>query len=133
MGHGSVTRYRVEDWRRDHPNWNGRYYYRGGSYYYDPYFSYPAAIDNEWGSIAAISGGVALLGAIDNDPTLFFAGSAGALYSLYRYDRDRQSGNRTDRLRAAYFSRPYFWRNGVRYDRVMVSPNGRRAYRFVRH
>lgn len=125
--------YRIEEWRHIHPDWNGRYYFHGGAYFYDPFFEYPAVIDNEWDSIAAISGGVALLGALDDDPTLFFAGTAGALYSLYRYDEDRYSDYPAYRLRAAYFSRPYFWRDGVRFDREIVRRDGREYYRFVRH
>lgn len=125
--------YRPEEWRHIHPNWNGHYYIRGGIRYYDPLFEYPVIVDNDWDSIAAISGGVALLGALDDDPTLFFAGTVGALYSLSRYDDDRYSDDPVLRLRASYFSRPFFWRHGVRYDRVIVHRGGHEYYRFVRH
>ena len=132
-GRLAVHPYRPAEWRRYHPNWHERYYYHGGHYFYDSAFAYPAVIDNEWGSIAALSGGVALLGAFNNDPYLFFAGTAGALYSFSRYDQDRYHGDRYGRLRAAYFARPYFYRSGVRYDRVVVTEGGTRYYRFRRH
>jgi hypothetical protein len=80
--------------------------------------------------IAQLSGAVAYLGALESDDTLFFAGSAGALYSLYRYDEDRNSDNPEFRLRADYFSRPYFYRNGRRFNRVIVSRHGERYYQF---
>lgn len=126
-------RYYSRDWRRFRPDWNGSLYFYNDAYFYDPDYYYPAYVDNEWRDIAAIAGGVALIGALEDDDTLFFAGTAGALYSLYRYDQDRDSDDRMSRLRAAYFSRPYFWRDGVRYDRTLVTRNGERYYRFVRH
>jgi hypothetical protein len=86
---------------------------------------------NEWLSIAAISGGVALAGALNNDPTLCFDGSVGAFFSIQVYNSDRY-GNATDRLRYAYYSRPYFWRNGGRFNRVSVTQNGRQGYEFRR-
>jgi len=76
---------------------------------------------------------VALLGLLKHDKTLIFAGSAGALYSLYRYEQDRKSQSRIDRLRADYFSRPYFVRDGHRYDRRIMIHNGQRYYQFHRH
>jgi len=124
---------RPEDWRRRHPDWDGRFFFRSGIYFYDPYFAYPAVVDNDWYDIATISGGVALLSALQDDPTLFFIGTAGAFYSLDRYNEDLHSGDREFRLRAAYFSRPYFWRDGSRYDRIRVDNDGRQFYRFVRH
>lgn len=87
---------------------------------------------NEWRNIALVSGGVAILGLIKHDNRLVFAGSAGALYSLYRYEQDRKSQSSIDRLRAAYFGRPYFVRDGVRYDRRLVTKNGERYYQFAR-
>jgi len=108
-------------------------YYHYGRYYYDPSFTVYADVDNEWNSIAAISGGLAIAGALTNDPFLFFAGAAGSLYSLSQYDDDRYSSDPERRLRATYFSKPYFWRNGVRYDRVVVDEDGTRYYQFRRH
>lgn len=93
---------------------------------------YPTTPPNEWRNIATISGGVALLGLLTNDRTLTFAGTLGSLYSLNRYDQDRRSRVPANRLRAAYFSRPYFYREGRRFDRVTVYQGGHKYYRFVR-
>ena len=87
---------------------------------------------NEWRNIAIGAGGIGVLGLLQHDNTLAFLGAAGALYSLNRYEQDRRSENRIDRLRAEYFSRPYFYRDGVRYDRRTVTRNGRRYYQFER-
>lgn len=85
---------------------------------------------NEWRNIAIGAGAVALLGLLQHDNRLVFAGSAGALYSLYRYEQDRKSQNKIDRARAAYFDQPYFVRDGKRYDRRLVTKNGERYYQF---
>ncbi len=87
---------------------------------------------NEWRNIAIASGAVGILGLLRNDRTLTFAGAAGALYSTYRYEQDRKSQNDLDRGRAAYFSRPEFTRDGVRYERRTVERDGERYYQFVR-
>jgi hypothetical protein len=87
---------------------------------------------NEWRNIAIASGALSILGLLNDDKTLFFAGAAGALYSAYRYEQDRKSQSRLARTRAAYFSRPYFVRNGVRYNRKTVWKNGKKYYQFVR-
>ena len=87
---------------------------------------------NEWRNLAYLSGGVALLGLLQKDNRLVFAGAAGALYSLHRYEQDRKSQSKVDRLRASYFSQPYFIRDGRRYDRRVVTRNGDRYYQFVR-
>lgn len=131
--HIAVRPYRATEWRHYDPHWNGRYYYHGGHYFYDTAYTYPAVVDNEWGTIAALSGGAAILGVLNNDPYLTFGGALGALYSYSRYESDRHSSDRHLRARAAYFSRPYFWRGGRRYDRVTVVSGGHRYYRFRRH
>jgi hypothetical protein len=87
---------------------------------------------NEWRNIAIGAGALGLIGALEHDDTLFFAGTAGALYSAYRYDQDRRSYDRTDRLRARYFSKPYFERDGVRYNRRTEWRDGAKYYRFER-
>src|SRR5438067_420536 len=63
---------------------------------------------NEWRNIAAGAGALGVLGLLSGDRTLAFAGTAGALYSLNRYEQDRRSQRREERLRAEYFGRPYF-------------------------
>lgn len=88
---------------------------------------------NEWRNIAIGSGALAILGLLKDDSTLTFAGSAGALYSAYRYEQDRKSQNSLNRTRAVYFSKPCFYRNGVRYDRRTVQKNGKKYYQFVKH
>ena len=78
-----------------------------------------------------VAGLIAVIGILEHDNTLVFAGGAGALYSLYRYDQDRYSDDPACRLRAEYFSHSYFTRNGRRYDRETVNCNGEQCYRFV--
>jgi hypothetical protein len=87
---------------------------------------------NEWRNIAYLSGAVLAYGLIKHDNTVAFAGGAGALYSLYRYEQDRKSQNDLKRLRATYFSHDYFYRDGVRYDRRLVTRDGVKYYQFVR-
>ncbi|HWA82041.1 MAG TPA: hypothetical protein VG820_01305, partial [Fimbriimonadaceae bacterium] len=87
---------------------------------------------NEWRNLAIVSGLVGVIGLLEHDKTLVFAGSAGTLYSLYRYEEDRKSQNRLARARAFYFSHPYFVRNGHRYNRRLVVRHGQRYYQFVR-
>lgn len=88
---------------------------------------------NEWRNLAIGSGLVSVLGLLSKDSTLTFAGAAGSLYSLYRYEQDRKSQSSLERGRAYYFSQPYFYRNGTRFDRREVTKNGQRYYQFVRH
>src|SRR5450432_923356 len=67
---------------------------------------------NEWRNIGIGSAGVGLLGLVKGDKTLMFAGAAGALYSSYRYEQDRKSQSKTDRARAAMFSKRSYYRDG---------------------
>lgn len=87
---------------------------------------------NEWRNLAVLGGVVGALGLLTHEKTLVFAGSAGALYSLYRYEQDRKSQSQIGRARAYYFSQPYFIRDGQRYNRRLVTSNGQRSYQFVR-
>ena len=87
---------------------------------------------SEWRTIATVSGAAALLGLLKKDNTLTFAGAAGALYSLYRYDEDSKSKDRLSRTRAQYFSRSEFYRDGVRYNRRTVTKNGKKYYQFYK-
>lgn len=87
---------------------------------------------NEWRNIAIGSGALGVLGLLKKDNTLFFAGTAGALYSLHRYEQDRKSQSKLSRARASYFSKSYFYRDGKRYERRLVTKNGKKYYRFVR-
>ena len=87
---------------------------------------------NEWRNIATGSGGGGLLSILLHDATLNFSGSSGARYPLNKYEQDRRSDRREDRLRAEYFNRPYFYRDGVRYERRLVNRDGQRYYQFAR-
>src|SRR5690349_6986417 len=85
---------------------------------------------NDWRNLTIGSGALGLFGLLRHDNTLFFAGTAGALYSAWRYEQDRKSQSKTDRARAAYFSRTSFHRNGHRYTRKTVYKNGKKYYQF---
>lgn len=87
---------------------------------------------NEWRNLAIGSGVIALLGLLENDSTLTFVGSAGALYSAYRYEQDRKSQSRIDRARAAIFSRSYFVRDGYKYTRKTKWKGGKKYFYFVK-
>lgn len=114
---------RDRQYRRDHDrqNWRDRDYDRRQQ------------TKNEWRNIAIGAGGLGILGLLNHDNTLTFGGLAGSLYSLNRYEQDRRSQNTQYRTRAEYFSRPYFYRNGQRFDRRIVNRNGQRYYQFYRH
>ena len=88
---------------------------------------------NEWKNLAIGSGALAIIGLLSKNGTLTFAGTAGALYSAYRYEQDRKSESKIARTRAAYYSKPSIVSNGVRYDRKTVWKGGKKYYTFVRH
>ncbi len=119
-------RYHESEWRRMHPDWNGRFYWHNNGYYFDRAHSYPAIVDNEY---ATIGGGVVL----DNDPYISFSGTYGSYYPTASLDIDLGSTDRNRHARALYFQHPYFWRDGTRYDRTTVTRHGTSYYRFVRH
>lgn len=137
--------YDTGNWRRYDTRYNTRY---NDPYYNDPYYNDPYYNDryygggyeyhrreqtkNEWKNLGIAAGILGVIGLLNNDSTLTFAGAAGALYSAYRYEQDRKSQNRVDRARAYYFSQPYFYRDGRRYERRDVNRNGQRYYQFVR-
>ncbi len=87
---------------------------------------------NTWRNLAYGSGAAAIYGLLKKDNTITFAGAAGALYSLHRYEQDRKSQSKIDRARAAAFKRRSYTRNGVRYVRKTVRRNGKTYYQFVR-
>jgi len=124
--------YSATQWRQSHPSWNGHYYYHGGHYYYDPGFTIGASISNEWTAIAIGVGGVSLLVSLNSDPYLVFGGEWGQYYPYSLYEVDLNSPIRWRRLRARYFARTYFWRNGVEFHRHTVVRGGKRFYRFSR-
>ncbi|CAN5663148.1 hypothetical protein BH11ARM2_BH11ARM2_00010 [soil metagenome] len=120
-----IDRYRTDySWNRG--RYDDRRWDTGGSYYSG------RSSSNDWRNIAIASGFLGVIGLLEKDNYLAFTGLTGALYSLDRYDNDRRSGNRLDRARAAYFARPYFYRNNVRYERVIIVRGGHRYYQFCR-
>jgi|GEM_PF-4621355 len=123
---GMQHRYRESEWRHSHPHWNGRYYWHNNGYYYDRAYTYPAIVDNDY---STIGGGVIL----NNDPYVYFNGNYGQYYPEASLNIDLGSSDRARHARALYFQHPYFWRNGVRYDRTTVTRHGGTYYRFARH
>jgi hypothetical protein len=123
---GYQHRYHEEEWRRTHRDWNGHYYWHNNHYYFDHGYRHPAYVENTW---PEIGGGVIL----NNDPYVYFQGSYGTDYPIASLDIDLGSNDRYRHARALYFQRPYFWRDGVRYDRTTVTRGGNRYYRFTRH
>lgn len=87
---------------------------------------------DEWKNIGIASGAAALLGLLTKNGTVTTLGTVGALYSAYRYEEDRKSGNREARARADLYSRRYVNMDGHRYKRKTVYRHGRKYYQFVR-
>lgn len=85
---------------------------------------------NNWRNLTIGSGLLGLFGLLKGDKTLFFLGTAGALYSANRYEQDRKSQSKADRARAAIFSKTSFKRDGVTYYRHMKTEKGKRYYYF---
>jgi hypothetical protein len=110
-----------------------RYQYgRNDSRYRQSEYDRRNSTKNEWKNLAIGSGLIGVLGLLTKEPTLTFAGAAGALYSAYRYEQDRKSQSQMARARAYYFSQPYFYRDGHRYERRSVTKNGQRYFQFIR-
>jgi hypothetical protein len=86
---------------------------------------------SEWRTLAIGAGLVGAIGLLTNDKYLFFAGAAGALYSVARLDSDRRGDDR-HRARAFYFNRPDFWRDGHHFVRQTVWQGGVEYYQFIR-
>jgi len=90
-----------------------------------------AQIPNDFNSIAGRFGGISIL---DNDPTLIFSGDSGEMYPVLEYNSDRYKSDKKYKLKSAFFGRPYFWRDGSRYDRkITVDDKGARCFQFVKH
>jgi hypothetical protein len=87
---------------------------------------------NEWRNLAIGGAAATAYGLLKGDKTVTILGAAGALYSLNRYEQDRKSQDKASRERAAFYSRPYYYQNGKRYDRKVVTRNGQRYYQYVR-
>ena len=118
-------------WREFHSDWNGQYQFHDGKYYYDQDYKFVAQIPNDFNSIAGRFGGISIL---DNDPTLIFSGDSGEMYPVLEYNSDRYKSDKKYKLKSAFFGRPYFWRDGSRYDRkITVDDKGARCFQFVKH
>jgi hypothetical protein len=87
---------------------------------------------NDWRNLSIGGAAVGLYGLLKGDKTLMFAGAAGALYSLDRYEKDRKSQSKTDRARAQMFGRSSFQKDGHTYVRKTVTKNGKKYYQYVR-
>ena len=87
---------------------------------------------NQWRNIGIGSGAVGLLGLLKGDSTLTFLGASGALYSAYRYEKDRKSQSKMQRARAEMFRRGSFVRNGHKYVRRTTYKHGKKYYYFQR-
>jgi len=85
---------------------------------------------NAWRNLSYVGGGVAVAGILTGDPALVGIGITGGLYSTYRYEQDRNSGNSGDRQRFAYFSQTSRTINGQPYRRVTVMSNGHHYYAY---
>jgi len=87
---------------------------------------------HEWKGIAANAGLSQYLSLLDRDPTLSFSGKTGALYPVAQLSADKTSSDPADRLRALYFSKTYFIRDGVKYTRHSKTESGVKNYLFRR-
>ncbi len=85
---------------------------------------------NDWRNLAYLGGGVAIVGLLSKNSLLTLLGTGGGLYSAYRYEQDRKSQNKTDRNRAALYSRKSFNANGYHYTRQTKWKNGKKYYTF---
>lgn len=133
-----INRNRWENRYDDRNRYNDRYRDDNRYRYNDNYRDYRndeyrrrEQTKNEWKNIGIASGVIGLLGLLNNDSRVTFAGAAGALYSAYRYEQDRKSQNRVDRARYDLFSQDHFYRDGRRYDRRTVYQGGQKYYQFV--
>jgi hypothetical protein len=87
---------------------------------------------NDWRNLAILGGAATAFGLLKGNNTIALIGAAGGLYSLNRYEQDRKSQSKTDRERASFYSRPYYYKDGQRYERRTVTRNGERFYQYVR-
>lgn len=87
---------------------------------------------NDWRNLAILGGAATAFGLLKGNNTITMLGAAGGLYSLNRYEQDRKSQSSMDRERASFYSRPYYYKDGKRFERRTVSRNGERFYQFVR-
>ncbi|HTQ10442.1 MAG TPA: hypothetical protein VMI31_10250, partial [Fimbriimonadaceae bacterium] len=118
------------DWRRGDDHFDVGY--RNVHFFHDRPFVEYIGSRTDWNDVAVFCGFVGLMGYLDHDDFLCFAGSAGALYALWRYDDDLACDDPYRHARACYFSMPFFYRDGVRFERHIVLRDGVRYYQFVR-
>ncbi len=86
----------------------------------------------DWRGIATTSGQLNAVETAERDPTLTFDGAAGEPYLFRQYLTDRTANDDPARVRSTFFAHPYFFRDGVRYQRTTVLIDGKRYYQFVR-
>jgi len=83
-----------------------------------------------WRNLGYAGGGVAVAGILTGNSALIGIGITAGLYSTYRYEQDRNSGNAGDRRRFAYFSKTSRTIDGQQYRRVTVMSNGHHYYAY---
>jgi len=118
------------DWRHGDEHFGDRYC--NVRFFHDRPFVEYIGERSDWNDIAVFCGFVGLMGYLDHDDFLCFAGTSGALYAMWRYDEDIACGDPYRHARACYFSMPFFYRDGVRFERHIVLRDGVRYYQFVR-
>jgi hypothetical protein len=120
------------DWDRDYDRYHNSRPYFQDSRYRGRTFIQVIGDRHEWRDVALVAGFFGLIGALEHDDFLCFAGGAGAFYAMWRYEEDLQCDDPYRHARACYFNMPYFYRDGYRYERRLVFHNGERCYQFVR-
>ena len=87
---------------------------------------------SEWQKLSYAGAALGILGQLSKDKTLSYLGTAGGLYSLYRFNEDSKSINRSRRERATFYNQDHYDMNGQHWNRVVVTRHGRQYYKFVR-
>jgi len=120
----------VSDWRRGDEHISVDY--RNGHFFHNRPFVEYVGDRTDWNDIAVFCGFVGIMGYLEDDDFLYFAGTTGALYAMWRYDDDLACDDPYRHARACYFSLPFFYRDGVRFERRIVVRGGERYYQFCR-
>jgi len=87
----------------------------------------------DWHNIAISTSVADAESVASQDPTLYFEGESGELYSVLRQRAEFHSTDPANHVRAAFFAHPFFYRDGQRFDRTTILVGSQRFYRFNRH
>jgi hypothetical protein len=112
------------------PHWFNRQLRINDQHHPQSYYRYHDWDKNDWRSLSYIGGGVAVAGILSGSPELTTLGIVGGLYSTYRYDEDRRSGEPEDRARYEYFSRRERVIDGRPCHRVTILTGGHHYYAY---